>query len=155
MGRTIVVFGYVLRRQGLSELYTVMGADNMDVSAQHDVLLDSWLGTTDKYLKMHDYSYVFNGAALDLTEAQVLPFLNGDPLKQCYASIANDTSRIACVYCRWGFPILHSNRLQWGSCASVTYPLRNFSELLPLNGGDPDSVPQTHFRIATPHCGSR
>lgn len=45
----------------------------MTVSAQHDVMLDSWLGiTSTNYRKIHDYSSVFDGVAVDLTESQVM-----------------------------------------------------------------------------------
>jgi len=67
----------VHHRQGLSELYSVMGVDGMDVSAQHDVLLDSWLGiASTNYRKIHDYSRVFSGVAVDLTESQVFHHLS-------------------------------------------------------------------------------
>jgi hypothetical protein len=58
-------------RQELVEQYATLGVEELDVGAQHDVLLTSWLGVASGFRKLHDYSLCFSGAAVDLTESQV------------------------------------------------------------------------------------
>lgn len=58
-------------RQALAQQYATLGAEELDVSAQHDALLTSWLGIANDFRKVHDYNLVFSGVAVDLTESQV------------------------------------------------------------------------------------
>lgn len=45
----------------------------MDVSTQHDHLLNSWLGIANSgYRKIHDYHSVFDGVAIEMTDDQVV-----------------------------------------------------------------------------------
>jgi subtilisin family serine protease len=65
------VYMVMFKKQGLSELYSTMGVGTMDASTQHDHLLDSWLGIASTgYRKIHDYSSVFSGVAVEMTESQ-------------------------------------------------------------------------------------
>lgn len=63
------VYMVTFRKEGVSTLYSTMGT--MDVSTQHDHLLNSWLGIANTgYRKIHDYHSVFDGVAIEMTDDQ-------------------------------------------------------------------------------------
>ncbi|KAG0568574.1 hypothetical protein KC19_6G030000 [Ceratodon purpureus] len=72
------VYMIMFNEKTLAQQYATLGAQELDVSAQHDALLTSFLGTANDFRKVHDYNLVFNGVAVDLTESQVALLQSND-----------------------------------------------------------------------------